>query len=35
MASFSQGDKVEALVKINGGFFDQDVPSATQRLMSM
>ena len=23
MASFSQGDKVEALVKISGGFFDQ------------
>ena len=29
MASFSQGDKVEALVKINGGFFDQDVPAGT------
>ena len=25
MASFSQGDKVEALVKISGGFFSQDV----------
>ena len=30
MASFSQGDKVEALVKISGGVFDQDVPAGTR-----
>ncbi|MEV8358622.1 hypothetical protein [Microbacterium sp. NPDC076895] len=30
MASFSQGDKVESVVKISGGFFSQDVPEGTK-----
>lgn len=30
MASFSQGDKVEAVVKIRGGFLSQDVPAGTK-----
>lgn len=30
MASFSQGDKVESLVKISGGLFSQDVPAGTR-----
>jgi len=30
MAIFSQGDKVEALVKIDGGLFSQDVPAGTR-----
>ena len=30
MASFSQGDKVESVVKISGGFFSQDVPAGTK-----
>lgn len=30
MASFSQGDRVESVVKISGGFFSQDVPEGTK-----
>lgn len=30
MALFSQGDKVEAVVNISGGFFSQDVPAGTK-----
>lgn len=29
MATFSQGDKVESIVKINGGLLSQDVPAGT------
>lgn len=30
MTSFSQGDKVESIVKISGGFFSQDIPAGTK-----
>ncbi|EXJ50789.1 hypothetical protein AS96_12795 [Microbacterium sp. MRS-1] len=30
MASFSQGDKVESVVKITGGMFSPDVPAGSK-----